>query len=499
MWKAVNKIKFILTFLLFFSGTIISANEITVRYSNISNKQAHLNVVLNKNVKCISLHDFTELFNIPTAYNEITKQLQFYFNNKVIRVTAYNPFIIVNNQIYQMTIDTFLQGKDVCVPVVDFMRILSNIFPDKLSYNKNNEVITISTLDNMNINFIQIQEKTNGYLIKLSTTKNFNLSEIGLRERHGWLYVDIYGGKVDSVGLTNTTTVKGIITKVIPHQVSEQTAQLGFKLREQLLEKQIFLDNANEILISLKTKKNISEQITRELEKHKKKWLIDKIVIDPGHGGKDPGAVGRNSYEKTIVLAIAFELKRIIEKKTNIKVLMTRDDDRFVELKKRTEFANRNEAKLFISIHANSNLSHRLKGVSTYFLGQGNTDEAREVALLENSVIKYEQNNKYTDLSSTNFILSAMAQNVYNTESEDLAAIVQHEISRTCGVINRGVRQAGFYVLWGASMPNILVETAFISNRQEEKRLNDAKFQKKVAQAIFKGIMNFKKKYEKDI
>ena len=116
--------------------------------------------------------------------------------------------------------------------------------------------------------------------------------------------------------------------------------------------------------------------------------------------------------------------------------------------------------------------------------------------MLENSVIKYEKNSKYADLSAENFILSAMAQNIYNTESEDLAAIVQDVISDHCNLINRGVRQANFYVLWGASMPNILVETAFISNRDEEKKLSTSSFQKKIAEALYERIMKFKKKYE---
>jgi N-acetylmuramoyl-L-alanine amidase len=178
---------------------------------------------------------------------------------------------------------------------------------------------------------------------------------------------------------------------------------------------------------------------------------------------------------------------------------MTRDDDRFIKLQQRTEFANKNEAKLFISIHANSNVNRRFRGASTFFLGPENTDEAREVALLENSVIKYESETKYGDLTNENYILSAMAQNIYNSESEDLAAIIQNEISNHCKLTNQGVFQAGFYVLWGASMPSVLVETAYISNRNEEKKLNSDQFRNKMAQAIFNGIMEFKKRYERGI
>ena len=200
-------------------------------------------------------------------------------------------------------------------------------------------------------------------------------------------------------------------------------AQISFKLREPIIEKQLFLDKPNEILISLKTKTDISAKIKEDLEGERKKWLIDKIVIDPGHGGKDPRAIGpRGTYEKNVTLGIALELRKIIEKKSNIKVLMTRDNDRFIEIKQRSEFANHNQAKLFISLHANANPNRRIKGVSTYFLGPENTEEAREVALFENSVIKYEKDSKYADLTQENFILSAMAQNIYATESQDFGA-----------------------------------------------------------------------------
>ena len=228
--------------------------------------------------------------------------------------------------------------------------------------------------------------------------------------------------------------------------------------------------------------------------------MIDKIVIDPGHGGRDPGAVGPGgTREEHIVLSIAKYLKQLIEANTSIEVLMTRENDTFVELKRRSEFANQNEAKLFISIHANANNSRYVRGVSTYFLGPGRTDEAREVAMLENSVIKYESGSKYADLSGENYILSAMAQNVYNVESQDLAVMVQQEIIRESGLRDAGVRQGPFQVLVGASMPNIIVETAFISNPREEKLLRDKSFQKKLARGIFRSIKRFKEKYEMEL
>lgn len=497
MSNVIKKSRLIIFFVLILYSITYSQN-LFVKFKDFSRQETSIKLVAKQNIQFISINDFAGVFNARTYYNHLAHKLNVYLYDKVITITAFNPFITIDNHIFQLTTDTFLGENEIYVPLNDFIDLITGIIPDEIILNKESGIMEVFPSKRMNIRFINIVEKSNGYLIRIQTTQNFKSSDISLRERHNWLYVDIYGGKVDSLALSKTFE-GGLISRIVPHQVSDETAQLGFRLKEKTLEKQCFLDNPGEILISLKTKKNISSEIKRELEQEKKKWLIDKIVIDPGHGGKDPGAVGRSSYEKNITLAIALELKRLIQANTNIKVLMTRDDDNFVELKHRTEFANRNQAKLFISIHANSNTNRRLKGVSTYFLGPGNTDEAREVALLENSVIKYENESKYADLTTENFILSAMAQNQYNSESEDLAAIVQHEISRRCGLINRGVKQAGFYVLWGSSMPNILIETAFISNHEEEKKLNSPTFQKKIAKSVYEAIRSFKRKYEQGI
>ena len=263
------------------------------------------------------------------------------------------------------------------------------------------------------------------------------------------------------------------------------------------MEKNFYLQSPRKIIVSVKTKQDVSDEINRVIEQEKLKWHIDKIVIDPGHGGRDPGAIGpRGTYEKNVVLGIAKYLRDYLVNNLGVEVLMTRDSDKFIELKERTAFANRNQAKLFISIHANSNPHKSLRGVSTYFLGPDKSDEAREVAQFENSVIKYENKSNYSDMTNEQFILSAGAQTMYTKESEYLAGIIQETIMENCGLQNRGVRQANFYVLWGASMPNVLIETAFISNKKEEKLLRTKSFQKKLAYSIFVSIKKFKEKYE---
>jgi len=491
MRKILSYLLTILSFLISTCGIVFSQ---TIDYSILYEERVKVSTIQVAGIEYISASDLAGRLNARKYFNESTKKLNIYLDDNVVKISSFNPFIVINQNTYQLHSNTLYRNKDIFVPKNDFISLLKSTINTDLAEPNN-----VSRETDTNIEEISIEEKANGTLIKIKVSRNFSQHDIGFRERHRWLYVDIYGGIVDTNKLRKNFD-EGLISQIIPLQLNDNMTQLSFKLRKTILEKQFFLENPNEILISLKTQNNISEDIIHELEREKKKWLIDKIVIDPGHGGKDPGAIGKgNTYEKNVVLAISLELARLFVRKTDIEVLMTRDDDKFIELKKRTEFANKHGAKLFISIHANSNPYRSIRGVSTYFLGTGKSEEAREVALLENSVIKYEKDSQYADLSNENFILSAMAQNVYNSESEDFADIVQKHISRKCRLQNRGVKQAGFYVLWGASMPNILIETAFLSNIEEEKKLNNRSFQKKMAEAIFDSVMEFKAKYEKGI
>ena len=477
----------------------IQAQNLTITYGNDVTARNSIATFQYNNVRYISIDDFAEIFKTHIYHNKQNKKTILYLNNNVVKITAFNPFIIIDQQVFQMPAESIYWNDRVCVPVNYFFSIIEQIIPNQIAYDKNKDELIVYSVATNNISKIDIEEKANGTLIRVLATQNFTDSELSLRAGQGWLYLDIYGGKIDSASLY-VQFKKGIISKVVASQISQELAQIGFQLRDVVIEKNLILQNPKEILISIKTKKDFSAEITKVLEREKQKWLIDRIVIDPGHGGKDPGAVGRyGTREKDVVLAIARYLKELLDEESSIEVLMTREDDRFVELRHRTEFANRNQAKLFISIHANANSNRKMRGVSTYFLGPGKTEEAREVANLENSVIRMENESRYADLSQQNFILSAMAQNVYMKESQELADMVQYEISRTCVLHDIGVLQAGFYVLWGASMPNILVEAGFISNPDEEKLLRSKSFQQKQASAIYRSVKTFIEKFESGI
>lgn len=236
-------------------------------------------------------------------------------------------------------------------------------------------------------------------------------------------------------------------------------------------------------------------------KKHPKPRL-DVIVIDPGHGGKDAGAIGPGGYyEKQATLAIGLKLGKLIEQELDgVKVVFTRKDDRFIELYKRGQIANKNKGKLFISIHCNSTPQKPSKatGFETYILRPGKTDAAIKVAARENAVVKLEKDkDRYAGLSDIDFILTSMSRSQDVRYSEKFASFVQQELDQQLSIKNKGVSQAGFLVLVGASMPNVLIETGFISNPTEEDLLQSSLGQLSYARGILEAIKKYKAHYER--
>lgn len=219
---------------------------------------------------------------------------------------------------------------------------------------------------------------------------------------------------------------------------------------------------------------------------------IRTIVIDPGHGGKESGAVGPTGLmEKDITLDVARKLATLIEARTGVRVILTRDDDSVVSLDQRTALANQYRADLFLSVHMNAAVIQDAKGSETYFLSLEASDElARRAAETENAAGGQGRND---DL---NLILWDLAHQEYLQESSRFAQAIQEEMNRATGVQNRGVKQAPFKVLLGATMPAALVEVGFITNPDEERKLQSAEFQNMMIEALVRAIERYKNDYE---
>lgn len=221
---------------------------------------------------------------------------------------------------------------------------------------------------------------------------------------------------------------------------------------------------------------------------------IKTVVIDPGHGGKDPGCHGAITNEKNVVLAIGLKLGEYIKKKyPNIKVIYTRHDDTFVELDQRAKIAINNKADVFISIHANS-ASAAASGTETYVLGLHRTESQQKVAERENSTIEFEDNSKEKykdfDLSPDAIIARQLQLSVFLNQSISLASKVQAQF-KVEGRKDRGVKQAGFLVLYKTTMPSILIETGFLTNPEEETYLHNTANQVKMANSIFRAFQEY--------
>ena len=219
---------------------------------------------------------------------------------------------------------------------------------------------------------------------------------------------------------------------------------------------------------------------------------VKRVVIDPGHGGKDFGAPGylKGVHEKNVVLQVARKLAQKIRQDLKLEAVLTRNSDRFLTLEERTAFANTKGADLFISIHTNANRDRRAFGIETYFLNLATDEEAIRVAAMENAT-------STKNISDLQKILYDLMQNAKINESSRLAAYVQSSVVRHLkenryeGIKSKGVKQAPFYVLLGAQMPAILIETSFISNPRECKRLVDPRYQDQLCEAIIKGIRRY--------
>jgi len=225
---------------------------------------------------------------------------------------------------------------------------------------------------------------------------------------------------------------------------------------------------------------------------------ITTVVIDAGHGGKDPGCIGSKTKEKDIALSVALMVGSYIEQKfKDVKVIFTRKTDVFVELYKRAEIANENKANLFISIHCNSNPNTSANGTEVYVMGLNKSQANLDVAKKENGAILKEDHyaemyDGYDPNSPESNIIFSLFQNAFLDQSLTLASKIQKQFKEKVGMVDRGVKQAGFLVLYKTTMPSVLVETGFLSNPKDEAFLSTNQGRDYIASAIFRAFRDYK-------
>ncbi len=463
-------------------------------FNRSSGTESEIKVLPNVKPIYVSAKDLGESFTSKIYENSERQKLVLYIAGSKIKVSGNSSYVIINDNAYQMPQVTIIEGDDLYVPAEYFFEIIKGAILPGINFDSNKELLEIDII-RFNVTNISIDVKSNGTIIHLATKKPFSERNISsFINKHGWYYLTIAGAVVDTVNI-NSGLTRGVVRQIESDQIGS-TGQIAFKLSREVISHEWYQSlDPNEIVITLRTPLG---EIDEHIQDVKERWRLDTVVLDAGHGGKDPGAIGKyGTKEKDVALDITKRTGRLLEK-SGIKVVYTRDEDVFIPLLDRTKIANDSNGKLFVSIHANANKNRKVQGFETFLLRPGKSQDAIEVASRENSVISLEEfTDQYEDLTGEALIMATMAQSMFMKESEDLASIIQMELDKRLNTPNRGVKQAGFYVLIGASMPNALVEVGFISNPSEEKKLREKAHKQKIAEAIYQAIKHFKQSREK--
>ena len=473
----------------------------------------------------VSMNDAAARLNLPSVRNDADGKMEIRFAGQRLKFTAQNPFIVITeiasnlSDVYCSPQAVFRKDTSYYAPLSVFPNIFDKFVPtlaspDTTSFEPNPLAAPPPQYD---IAGIQVEKKLNGYLVTVLANRKLGDYESWLND-NGWFFLTIANAKADTNAIKRAETY-GAIRQILTFQ-SPTSVQLTFRVSPDVVPPvDVVVDSAtNNLLISLRTesktvraelekrKKEILEQQRKELERNRKRYKLDVIVLDAGHGGKDPGTIGVTGVkEKDVALGITLKLGALIQKHLKgVKVVYTRKTDKFVELYRRGQIANEAGGKLFISIHCNSmpKKPSKANGFEIYLLRPEKNERAVEIARTENDVIKLEDNYQkhyQGKLTAEDFIILTMAQNAYVKYSEKFAEIAADCMSKRLKLKNSGVHQAGFLVLVGASMPNVLVETGYLSNRREEKILASKKGQQRIAGALFEGIKEYKAIYERSL
>lgn len=318
-------------------------------------------------------------------------------------------------------------------------------------------------------------------VIDLSGNIEFSHNRISDPDR---LYFDFANTDIVK-GLRTTVQIgDGVLKTVRIGKFNQNTTRVVLDLEEFKDFNVFVLDNPVRLVIDIYGKEKDDERVFA---------VKRKIVIDPGHGGHDPGAIGPNRlYEKDVVLDIAFKVKKILMQDPINEVYLTRENDKYLSLEERTAFANKKGADIFVSIHANASSNSQAKGIETYLLNWTDDEEAMKVAARENAISLKKMKSMYKQMDTVKVITDDLMRQNKRDESIKLAHYIQKSlITNLDERHNLGVKQALFYVLFGARMPSVLVEVSFISNIEEEKLLSQDSYRMEVAKSISDGILNY--------
>lgn len=336
-------------------------------------------------------------------------------------------------------------------------------------------------------------------VVEIGKVRDFNFNELKSPDR---VYVDIYQAKLNPILHNQAYSVESdYLSQIRIAQKNPSTVRVVVDLNFNAAYYRVWhLPEPFRIIIDVYPKESPVLPPPSKLKTSLIRQLglgIQRVVIDPGHGGKDPGCIGKSKLqEKTIVLDVSLRLKKLLES-LGLEVVLTRETDIYLAPETRTVIANQKQADLFLSIHANASRNRKLSGVETFFLNLSQDPSVVEIAARENAT-------STKSISSMAKTLEKILQNTKIPESRELAQVIQKNLVNSLsenysGVNSLGVKGGPFWVLIGAEVPSVLIEISFLSNATEEERLRMPEYRQKIAEGIYQGIIAYKSSLEKGI
>jgi len=427
-----------------------------------------------------------KLYNLLDIKKYITAEINKDVLNDLLIISAKDGVLKIN---YKTGMVYGAAHKKVAVAVKtsgiflgrDFYTLLNKIIPEFIDIGANSIFITNSK---PNIYSVNIKETKNGAAISVlfSEALKYKIRQDGQK-----LAIDFDNG-ILSRQISNTDTSLVNMEQMQSPQFSRITFMPKFIGKLKGVDRY-----PGKMIINYLLNKKIRQPDKRE--------KTVTIVIDPGHGGKDPGAIGyKGLKEKDVVLDIGRRLRKMLKRELNVNVIMTRDADYFVTLDDRTKIANRANADLFIAIHCNAAPYYKVntaKGIEVYFVSEARDRSSKEVEARENAMPGKQGYIEKKHSDDLQMILLSQAYRAHLTKSSALAKDISSSLTSDVSMENRGVRQAMFYVLRGANMPSVLIELGFVTNPSDAQKLTDEKYKQRLTEDIFDGIKLYLEQFER--
>ncbi|MBI4721383.1 MAG: N-acetylmuramoyl-L-alanine amidase [Chitinivibrionia bacterium] len=451
----------------------------------------------------VRANDVARIFRATQFWNATTRKVVLGVETTRFVLTVDTRVVLVNDDMIMLRNPVRYEAGFVMIPLEFILDIASQKTPLSFSWDRAAMTLKVS---GGGYNIVDLSIVTSGTQSTASIRLKESLAYHMDTNTPGLVRLKVYGGRVDA-GRFLIKEPRGLFNGVRTEQ-TERDAYIYFDIKKYTSRVRVEKEEhppGLKVILEQGELPEIPEpdyagrkpvEVPDETAPARKYWNVTKVVIDPGHGGKDLGKVGNSgTLEKDVNLALARAVAEVLREDLNLEVVLTREDDRLLSLTRRTEIANESGAGLFLSIHCNGWFTGDIGGFEAYFLSPAKTDYDKAVARAENEAAQFSHENGEVE-SDINFILWDMVQNEFISESSSLAELIQKEMNERLHIRNRGVKQAHFTVLQGARMPAVLVETAFLSNDEEERLLNDAAFHKEVAKGIGEAVRKFKSRYE---